>query len=272
MTSVAAARKRKYDERKLIAALKDPDEPPKEATLIALAQTKTPYRQRLTIRVPDGEPWEPTKAVRLVSQLFGCGQPFNLGIRATQNSIFWYIDIGSDGEASVNRTVYTLYPTAELTSEAQQHFDEGYHLFQGEAANPYIFPFKKADSFTKGMSPLAPLVSVLGTLQMEEAVVYEIALRHPRDGMNYRKLGEELLYVGKQQQALYVAEVQKPAAQKLNTPLMEARLSVKMKAPAPRIEELMNQLVSPLTQFDFEYGNQLGGAHPNHFHLVPRRG
>lgn len=251
-----------------------------------LALTTQAHIQVITLAVPRSTPWQPQVAHQLMVNLFALRAPVYLGIKATAASMGWYIEAQTEQAETVVKTVYALYPQAQVTVGSKTGNHLGYYLFDLHTATPFIAPLKMAEDFNH-LDPLAPLISSLSNLDTEETVVYELGLREPKD--EYYKLGEKLITAstvdwwhflhpqgavlaatrklsGADQVDKYVPEIQKPARAKLNSPLIEVRFGIKIKtASRERASELIRQLFPALAVFEREGFNFLVAPHEKSF-------
>lgn len=205
----------------------------------------------LHISPPAGAKWEPERAQRLVTSLFGLNTPFHLVLCAAAYDIGWRVEIGTGYQEVVAKSIYTLYPQAQIKTEPKTSVDLGYQLYQFEGATPFIGPLLYATDFRQPLSPVASVVGAMSDLADGEALVYEVALRPAQQDIV--QIGEEMLtqsvvkwwdyltiagtisataiqVAGADKTDKYLPEIRRMARAKLGAPLLEARLAVKVRA------------------------------------------
>lgn len=248
----------------------------------------TAYTQSIQIKVPSTAKWEPQRVQQFINSLFTFTEPFTLSIRANNQHITWWVEVGETYVSSVQNGVYSLYPQAQMDVVPKNGIDKGYYLFQIESGRPFFAPLQSADDYKT--DPLSWVVGAMAEMEEGEEIVYEVTLSPPKT--NYVQLGEKLLTksnvskwefttvsgaagaatrkaMGGDRVSKYTREIEKTAMAKLNSQLMEAILVIKVKAHSyQRAERLADAVLTATATFDNDGFGFLAIAQKETYHLV----
>ncbi len=207
------------------------------------------YVHVLTVAVPAETAWQAPQAVQLMANLFAVSD-LKMHIRATADQIEWGLEVPHYVVEIVQKTIGAQYPAVHIEVQPKTRTYIGYRHYSFEAVQPFVGPLKAAADIRQGM-PLATLTGMMGGLGPDEQLLYEVTLTSP--SVDYRLLGEQLitesvvstadyLTLGGALQATnakmqgadrvdkYRPEDQEILRDKLNRPLAEVSLAIKIKA------------------------------------------
>lgn len=247
------------------------------------------YIKAISISLPRNTPWQPLIATQLMRSLFALPTSITLRIVIGEKRARWSIEIAEDYAEATSRAIYSLYPGANVVVNDKQASDLSFHLFSYHGAGPFIAPHKHAVEISS-FAPLQGVLSGLTNLATNELAGYELALE-PITEEHYR-LGESLAttsnvrwwhfltprsataaaihrLLGWDREDRFKPNVQKLINQKLNGPLMQAALRVKIRTPHHQRATYLASLLEPaLATFEREGFNFLVPAQPKSFPLV----
>jgi len=247
------------------------------------------FTRLVTIFVPVNTKWQPDIAQQFHLRLFTFQNPLNLLIEATETGIRWIIEVARSDERALVKTLYTLYPQAQIEVKPKTTTTIGCRLYQLHCAVPFIAPIKYAEDFGK-LDPLSAILGSMSDLQPTEILIYELSLRPPQQ--DYYKLGKDLLTTstvkwwhfltvdwttvaaakkatGMDKVDRYKPQIQKVARAKLNSPLKEVVFSVKIQAASKARSDRLIALLEPaLATFNRDGFNSLVPAQKYSYPLV----
>ena len=117
-------------------------------------------------------------------------QPFSLQIRASHGSISWCVDVPFPYVSMLENHFYSLYPSAAVIHEPGLAPDIDYFVYELQGAVPFVGPLSFAPEFRE-LDPLAGILTVMTTLQPEEACILSLNLSPPTK--NYPRIGTKLI-------------------------------------------------------------------------------
>jgi hypothetical protein len=247
------------------------------------------YLRELSVSVPITIKWDPETARQLIVRLFAFNEPMNLLITAEEMSIRWCIEIPGRIEKAVVRTIYALYPEADIIAKQKSTSHIQYRLYQVQSVYSFVAPFLYVQDYGK-LDPLAAILSLMVDLTEEERIIYQISLRPPQK--NYKKLGEKVITTstvrwwnfltidgaanafatkatGTDKIDRFSPQFQKAARTKLQSPLMEVEFSIKCQADSRvKADELISSLIPALAIYELEGSNKFVAARKCTFPLV----
>ena len=186
---------------------------------------------------------------------------------------------------------YSLYPSVEVIQEPKTQADINYFVYELQGAVPFVAPLGYASDF-KELDPLAGILTVMSSLQPEEACILSLNLHPPTK--NYPKIGTKLItesrnawwqfitpnmameafmwqsMLGMERRVpKYEADIQREAERKLRMPLKEVRLTVKIQAQSQRrAHDLLMQFASPIAIYGRDGLNAFVPAQKESYQLI----
>ncbi|MCL4266682.1 MAG: type IV secretion system DNA-binding domain-containing protein [Anaerolineae bacterium] len=241
---------------------------------ITQAQTNS-LTSIISIRLPAYTAFHPQAAQQLMVSWFSFKLPFSVGIRATHESIEWLAEVWQELEEPLIRSLYGLYPQAQISFTTKNSAPIGYRLYCFRTVSPFIGPLLTLEEFGQ-LDPLAGIVSALGTLRPGEVVSYSIHLRPVRP--KFYELGNKLLdefhhearnAKNAQQVPRFGTRQVQNAVAKLDAALKEAEFAIKVKADTKeRANDIVDLLKPGLAVFERDGYNFLIPAHELSYELV----
>lgn len=242
----------------------------------------------IRILVPRFNPWHPKQMHQLITSLYAF-PIYTLLIQATASEIEWLLEIPPVSEEALIKALHAYIPGVQVFSQAKQHHAIGFYRFDLHAAAPYIGLFQYVEDFGD-FDPIVPLLSAMGSLSKGEVMIYSLSLTRPRQEII--DLGEKMLttslttwrsyltlptaFLAMTRKAMGVDEVerfepslQKLVTEKMNAPLMEAEISIKIKAASQeRASDLIGVLGPAFALFERNGINFLVQPQPKSYSLV----
>ena len=228
-----------------------------------MTQNSSSYTKYLALSVPPFTKWQPDLFHQLMVSLFSIPTPISLIIsaKADPHRISWYLEVPADTIEAVSQILYAVYPRLQLTVLEKTKDWIGFRRYPFHVIQPYIFPLKYATDFGTN-DPLPTLISGLAGINAGEFVAYELTLTPPTK--KHLKLGEKLV-----QELPAEAAVKKMWQAKIDSPLKEARLAVKVSAKTEqRATELADKFLPAMALFEREGFNSLTKPGDKSFQLI----
>lgn len=248
-----------------------------------------PYIKTISIAVPRNTSWQPRAVYQLMHNLFSLPTAMVLRIIVDENWARWSIEVAEDYSEATLRAIYTFYPKALVVVNEKFSSDGEFFVFDYHGAGPFIAPLKHADEFLS-FDPLRGVLSSLMNLDSNEQVIYELVLE-PATEEHYA-LGKKLAttsvvkwwhflrprsaavasihkLLGWDRVERFTPNVQKLVNTKLNGPLMQATVRVRIRANRlQRARHIASLLEPAFATFEREGLNFLVPAQPKSFPLV----
>lgn len=246
------------------------------------------YTQTIQIKVPSNTKWEAHRVQQFIYTLCVLKKPIAFSIRATSQSITWWVEIGEPYVSSVTNGIYSLYPQSQVDVVPKSGIDKGYYAFHVESVRPFFAPLASAEELKT--DPLSWVVGAMTGLSENEELVYELSLAPPKT--DYFAQGQKELTTsdisnwdfvgvgsaaaaatrkatGADRVSKYTPEIEKTAMGKLKTELSEATIVIKVKADSmQRAEVIADAFFTGLYTFDKEGFGGLASAQNGTHNLV----